>query len=205
MSPKPRRVRWAIAGGLAGLLCLGAIALVLAAAQTPRSAAPDYQGYNLKRPWFDGQPWDWFLDMFNSPFIKPQEEGTVQEFPLHSVPRTGVEPFIPAEAMIGGQLARDVIPKNPVPASAESIANGKFVYDTYCGTCHGANGMGGTPVALKGMPAPPIAPLLPALSEAHLYNKALYGGPIMPAYGYQTSAKDRWDAVNYMKSAQFGK
>jgi mono/diheme cytochrome c family protein len=190
---------------LAGLLSLGAIAWVFAATQTTEAKAPDYQGYDLKHPWFDGKDWDWFLDMFNAPSIKPQQEGTFQQFPLDSVPRTGVEPFIPADAMIGGKLARDALPKNPVTAGADSVANGKFIYETYCGTCHGNNGMAGTKVTAKGMPAPPIAPLLPVLSEAHLYNKALYGGPLMPAYGFQTSAKERWDAVNYMKSAQFGK
>ncbi len=143
--------------------------------------------------------------MFNQQSIKPQEVGTFQNFPEDSVPRTGVEPVIDAAAMSGGQLARDLGPKNPVQATPESIANGKVMYETYCVVCHGANGLAGTPVDQKGMPAPPIAPLLPVFSEPHLYNKALYGGPLMPAYGFQTTRKDRWDMVNYMKSTQFGK
>jgi hypothetical protein len=65
--------------------------------------------------------------------------------------------------------------------------------------------MGNTPVVQRGMPAPPIAMLLTVLTEAHLYNKARYGGPLMPAYGFQTTRQERWDLVNYMKSAEFGK
>ncbi len=55
------------------------------------------------------------------------------------------------------------------------------------------------------MPAIPIKPLVVAFTEAHLYNKIRYGGPIMPPYGFQTTRKERWDMVNYMKSQDFGK
>ena len=55
------------------------------------------------------------------------------------------------------------------------------------------------------MPAPPIRMLIPIYSEAHLYNKARYGGPLMPSYGLATTRQERWDLVNYMKSPQFGR
>jgi mono/diheme cytochrome c family protein len=201
---KARRIR-IVLGAATGLTAAGAIWLLVAWAKPAARQAPDYQGYDLARPWYGKQKNPWFLDMVNQPSIKPQEQGTFQNFPQDSVPRGGSEPYISAEAKSGNQLARDVMPKNPVQATPRSLANGKLMYETYCAACHANNGMGMTPVTLKGIPPIPVAVMVPALSEAHLYNKALYGGAIMPAYGFQTSARDRWDIVNYMKSAQFGK
>ena len=201
-SKKPRHTRLYLVAIMTGLATIVLFLAVVFAAQKER---PDYLGYDLNKPWFDGKPWDWMLDMFNQPSIKPQEVGTFQQFPLDSVPRDGSEAFIPADAIRGGQLVRDLEPKNPVPASEASIANGKKIFMIYCAACHGADGNANTPVTQRGMPAPPIAALAPVLSEAHLYNKARYGGPIMPAFGFQTTQQERWDLVNYIKSPQFGK
>ena len=161
-------------------------------------------GYSDDRPWFDGLDHPYFLDMFNQPSIKPQEEGSFQTFPANSVPRRGAEPFIDAVAMVEGQLQRDLVPTNPTNTTPDSVARGRVLYEIYCAVCHGKDGMAGTPVTKKGMPAPPVKMLIPIYSEAHLYNKIRYGGPIMPAYGFQTSRADRWDMVNYMKSPHFG-
>lgn len=193
----------ALVGCLIGVTVVGAACVAIVWAAT--GAREDYQGYDLNRPWFDGRSYPFYLDMFNQPSIKSQEEGTFQRFPEDSVPRSGREPFIEATAVRDGQLVRDLEPLNPTQATPVSVARGRVLYDTYCAVCHAADGNAGTPVTQRGMPAPPIGALLPVLSEPHLYNKILYGGPIMPAYGFQTSQQDRWDMVNYMKSPQFGK
>lgn len=166
---------------------------------------PDYQGYDLDRPWFDGKDWAWGEDMFNQASLKPQETGTIQSFPTDSVPRTGAEQFIPASAMINGSLLRDKKPKNPTKVTKDSLAKGQFLFNTYCAVCHGQDGMGNTPVTKKGIPGVPIKLMFPGLTEPHLYNKIRYGGPMMPPYGFQTSQADRWNMVNYMKSTSFGK
>ena len=200
-----RRLSW-FAVGLAVFVCFAVLgAFAWAASNSIRREPGPYSGYNEKAPWFDGLPWDWFLDMFNQQSLKPQEVGSFQNFPLQSVPRSGVEPFIGPVEMAGNLLRRDAEPANPVATSPESVTRGRFVFDTYCAVCHARDGMGNTPVVQRGMPAPPIAMLLPVLSESHLYNKARYGGPLMPSYGFQTTQQERWDLVNYMKSAEFGK
>ena len=204
MNSNPRKAKLALVGCVVTLVIIGAVSLAIVWASAG-SAKPDYQGYDLSRPWFDGKGWAWFLDMFDQPSIKPQEQGTFQRFPADSVPRTGREPFIDAMAIRDGRLLRDLIPSNPTQATPASLARGRVLYEIYCGVCHGDKGQAGTPVTKKGMPAPPIGAMLGFLSEAHLYNKIRYGGPIMPTYGFQTSQKDRWDMVNYMKSARFGK
>jgi mono/diheme cytochrome c family protein len=196
-------LRLYLVGCLAGLLTLAlfVVAVVWAA---ERERRPDYQGYDLSAPWFDGKPWDWMLDMVNGPGIKPQEVGTFQRFPSDSVPRTGVEPEIPNVSNASG-LLRDQVPANPSKATAASIADGRKIYNIYCAACHGQDGKAQTPVAAKGMPAIPIDALRLAFTEAHLYNKIRYGQPIMPSYGFQTTQAERWDIVNYLKSAEFGK
>lgn len=195
-------------GCLTSLLAISLflIAVVWASSGNDR---PDYQGYDLDAPWFDDKKWDWFIDMFNMPSIKPQEEGTFQRFPMDSVPRSGIEPAIPAITNEKG-LLRDQIPINPTEPTAASIANGRKMYNIYCAACHGITGMAEAPVAKKGMPAPPIKTMVAIFSEAHLYNKIRYGtvtpGPsVMPAYGFQTSSKERWDIVNYLNSNEFRK
>jgi len=193
-----------LVGCLAGLLVIAAflgVVVVWAAGQRVR---PDYQGYNLSRPWFDGKSWDWMLDMFNGPGIKPQEVGTFQRFPVNSVPRSGVEPDVPNVTNQAG-LLRDQIPANPTQPTPVSLAHGRKLFNIYCAACHGMDGKAQTPVVAKGMPAPPIDALRLAFSEAHLYNKIRYGGPVMPPYGFQTTQADRWDIVNYLKSQDFGK
>ena len=205
MNFKPRNTKFAVVGCLVTLIVAGLASLAIVWASASGISKPDYQGFDLSRPWFDGKEWAWFLDMMDQPSIKPQEPGSFQRFPADSVPRTGVEPFVPATAMRDNKLLRDQIPTNPTKATPESIAHGQVMFETYCGVCHGNKGEAGTPVAQKGMPAPPIQGMLSFLSEPHLYNKIRYGGPLMPSYGFQTSQKDRWDMVNYMKSPQFGK
>ena len=203
MNSKRRHMRLYMVGCLAGLLVLGLFLVAVVWAST--GSRPDYQRFDLTAPWFDGKSFNYYRDMIDNPSVKPQEIGTFQRFPKQSVPRTGVEPGVPNTANEQGVLLRDQIPENPTQATAASIASGRKLYNIYCAACHGKDGLANTPVAKKGMPAPPIKAFAPTQTEAHLYNKIRYGGPIMPTYGFQTSQSDRWDMVNYMKSPQFAK
>ncbi|MBF0236308.1 MAG: cytochrome c [SAR324 cluster bacterium] len=175
----------------------------------PRTKEP---GYNLKNdasPWFDGKDYPFFQDMFNGKSIKPQEEGTYQNFPSDSVPvrfelgkiQQIYESFVP-------MAEREIRPLNPTTATEASVANGRKMYNIYCAVCHAKDGNGNTPVVEKGMPAIPIAGFVQIFSETHFYNKIRYGSKpagIMPAYGALTTRQERWDIVNYLKSPQFGK
>jgi mono/diheme cytochrome c family protein len=125
------------------------------------------------------------------------------------------DPFIPAVAGDGSGVKgnpREFSPKNPTQSSVDSVQRGQALYNTYCAACHGEDGQSQTVVVEKGVPAPPITGFFQMPTAApHLYNKIKYGSffqeprGFMPSYGAQTSVRDRWDMVNYMMSATFGK
>jgi len=186
---------------------------------------PNKHGYGVKddsRPWYDGKDYFFYQDMFDGKGIKPQGQGTYQQFPKDSIPvrfqlgkiKKVYDPFIPVTT---GE--REIKPLNPTTEEEfpASIDRGRDLYGIYCVVCHGKDGNAGTPITLKGMPAPPITPFLQVFSPSHFYNKIRYGGAFnlgstfqpmpgtMPPYGAQTSSQDRWDIVNYLKSSQFGK
>ena len=184
------------------------------------------QGYGIKddaSPWFDGKDYPFFREMYDGKSLKPQEEGSYQKFPKSSVPvrvilGKGVkiyDPFIPAVAGDGSGVKgnpREFSPKNPTQSSVDSVQRGQALYNTYCAACHGEDGQSQTVVVEKGVPAPPITAFFQMPTAApHLYNKIKYGSffqeprGFMPSYGAQTSVRDRWDMVNYMMSATFGK
>jgi mono/diheme cytochrome c family protein len=184
------------------------------------------QGYGIKddaSPWFDGKDYPFFREMYDGKSLKPQEEGSYQKFPKSSVPVRVVlgkvvkiyDPFIPAVAGDGSGVKgnpREFSPKNPTQSSVDSVQRGQALYNTYCAACHGEDGQSQTVVVEKGVPAPPITAFFQMPTAApHLYNKIKYGSffqeprGFMPSYGAQTSVRDRWDMVNYMMSATFGK
>ena len=207
------------------VLLLGSVTLASAADLYPYFD-PQKGGYNDEeddRPWFDGKPYPFFQDMFDGKGIKPQEEGTYQHFPSTSVPIRIVlgkiqriyDPFIPAVAGDGSGAKghpREYSPQNPTRATPDSTARGRMLYNTYCAACHGTDGLANTVAVQKGVPAPPIVAIVKiSTAQSHLYNKIKYGSffqeprGFMPAFGAQTSVRDRWDMVNYLTSAGFGK
>lgn len=209
---------------LAGLL-LSCSSLAVAADLYPYND-PHKGGYNDKeddRPWYDGKPYRFFEDMFDGKSIKPQEAGTYQQAPKGAVPVRVVlgkiqriyDPFIPAVAGDGSGAEghpREHRPKNPTQATPDSVERGRILYNTYCAACHGTDGLANTVAVQKGVPAPPIVAIVKIpTAQSHLYNKIKYGSffqepkGFMPAFGAQTSVRDRWDMVNYLTSEGFGK
>ena len=94
--------------------------------------------------------------------------------------------------------------KNPVPATAESIADGKQLFTSYCMVCHGLDGQNtGVPFALTMSPAVPslASADVQAYTDGQLHWIIQYGlyPSGMPGSNGEFSSDDMWAMVNYIR------
>jgi hypothetical protein len=96
---------------------------------------------------------------------------------------------------------------NPRPMSLDSLENGRFQYERFCGTCHGSSGLGDGPVSMTGEIRGPLGGVLPlsgpasiarVRADGHIYSTIRYGRRRMPGY-QRIASSDRWDIVNYIR------
>lgn len=94
--------------------------------------------------------------------------------------------------------------QNPLPASPETLARGKQLYEIYCAVCHGASGQSDGLVGAKfGLPIPPLLdPAVVERPDGYLYGTIREGGFIMPKYAEVMSPDERWAVVHYMRRLQ---
>src|ERR1051325_11128600 len=94
--------------------------------------------------------------------------------------------------------------RNPVPATPESIASGKQLYQRYCASCHGANGEGGS-----GNDLIPAAPDLTdkewkhGSTDGEIFAVIKNGAPPdlnMVPFADQIKDADIWNVVNFIRS-----
>ena len=104
-------------------------------------------------------------------------------------------PFFISE---GEQVAR-----NPIPPTAESVANGEQVYINHCQSCHGASGLGDGPLGVGLQPPPAdLVYHVPLHPDGDLFVTVVEGkeGTAMPAFGDQLSEEQIWHLVNYLRT-----
>ena len=93
---------------------------------------------------------------------------------------------------------------NPVPASADSVTRGHHLYLANCAACHGERGGGDGPTAERtGLAMKPLSDGVPALDDGTIAYRIAVGtaGSRMPGFAGTQSEADRWDLVNYLRSA----
>lgn len=90
--------------------------------------------------------------------------------------------------------------KNPVPKTAQSIAEGKKLYEKNCILCHGESGKGGAGPDLTD------EVWIHGNSDGEIFNAITTGaqGTAMRSFKNELSEKARWHLVNYLVSLGSG-
>jgi mono/diheme cytochrome c family protein len=138
---------------------------------------------------------DWISFMEIQPSFRPME---------HPLPVAARSIPIEGAAYIPGQGA----PINPVQADAVSVERGRILYSVTCIQCHGpkADGNGVIGGALMFPPANLTGDVVQNKPDGALFltiSNGIQGtgGQIhMPALNENLTVRDRWDAVNYIRT-----
>lgn len=93
---------------------------------------------------------------------------------------------------------------NPTAATPASVTRGGSLFVANCASCHGVDGRGHGPASgtLLGPPED-LAARVPALTDGALAYRITNGSLAtqMPSFALTLTATDRWDLVNYLRSA----
>lgn len=94
---------------------------------------------------------------------------------------------------------------NPVPNTAEVLAEGERLYKINCQICHGDGSGNGHIVETDKFPAVPTSyfdPRLMVMAEGQMFHVLQYGRNMMGSYASQLDAEQRWTILRYVKSLQ---
>ncbi|HXL33721.1 MAG TPA: cytochrome c [Gemmatimonadales bacterium] len=136
---------------------------------------------------------DWRTDMWYQPSLRPEDAPRPQ--PDRSVPLDG-------ELQYQDREETEEL-RNPVTATAASLAHGKTLFISRCAPCHGVEGHGGGPVSKFFPAAPDLAYVtVRARTDGFIWGTITYGGKAMPSQREGLSERDRWDLVNHVRTIQ---
>ncbi len=147
-----------------------------------------------------------FLDMADQPKLKPQRSDIFGDKPTGMLaPPLGAVavgempyPFSQEQAE-----AAAVANRNPLPATKEVLAKGKFVFENICLTCHGPEGAGDGPLTWV-YPKPPslMTQRVRDFTDGAIFHRPMRGQKSMPSHARQISQDDAWAVVHYIRSLQ---
>lgn len=104
-----------------------------------------------------------------------------------------------------GYIAAGEELKNPLPASKQTAAEGKVIFEKMCMHCHGAKGEGdGKLISTDKYPPPPAfnGGSLKELTEGKMFHTITYGKGLMGSHSSQLTKEDRWKVVQYIQQLQ---
>ena len=167
-----------------------------------------------------GERWDFGMTHVDYIWDKFTWTRTLRESPAYDryelprLPPEGAIPVVNPMGEVGPAFTQQELTTvaaalpNPLPASAEVVARGKYVYQNHCVACHGAQGEGNGPVVGPGkFPFAPsvVTPTAQAYSDGYLYGITRVGRGLMPAYGSRIPEPERWALVHYLRVLQTGR
>jgi mono/diheme cytochrome c family protein len=145
--------------------------------------------------------------MHDQPKYEPLEPSTF--FPDGRTSRPWVEGVVPQGAAGAGALETgrengQPVKTLPVALTMDLVHRGRTQYDVFCAPCHDRTGAGNGMIVQRGFRRPP------ALQEArlvespdgYLFDVVANGFGVMPSYGEQVDALDRWAIVAYVRALQ---
>ena len=146
------------------------------------------------------------LDMGDQPKLKPQRKDVFGARPtglMEPQPGTiavGESPYGYAQNE-ADRAGAEVT--NPLPASPEVIAHGKFIYENICITCHGPKGAGdGIVTALFPKPPSLMTQKVRDWPDGEIFHRPMRGQNSMPSHARQIDARDMWSVVRYIRAMQ---
>lgn len=166
-----------------------------------------------------GERWDFGMTHLDYVWDKFTVTSTLREsvsydrYEMPRLPAEGTVPVVNPNGDVGPPFTQAELPTvaaalpNPLPATPEVIARGKYVYQNQCVVCHGATGQGDGPVIgpNKFPYAPPVVgPQASGYSDGYLYGIIRVGRGLMPAYGSRIPEPERWALVHYLRVMQQG-
>jgi mono/diheme cytochrome c family protein len=98
-------------------------------------------------------------------------------------------------ARAGRELTNPFHQDDPV-----ALEKGKFLFETYCLVCHGAEGKGDGPIASK-IPPPTSykSERVMGFLPGRIFHVITLGSNKMPSYAAQLSPEDRWLIITYIR------
>ena len=146
------------------------------------------------------------LDMGDQPKLKPQRKdvfgarATGLMEPQPGTIAVGESPYGYAQNE-ADRAGAEVT--NPLPASPEVIAHGKFIYENICITCHGPKGAGdGIVTALFPKPPSLMTQKVRDWPDGQLFHRPMRGQNSMPSHARQIDTRDMWSVIHYIREMQ---
>ncbi|MDQ7801601.1 MAG: cytochrome c [Armatimonadota bacterium] len=93
-------------------------------------------------------------------------------------------------------------PRNPIPATEQSVQLGHQLYRAHCAVCHGSEGRGDGPAAASLVPRPADLRRTARMADPLLFTRITEGlpGTPMPAFRDVLTEEERWHVVNFLRA-----